>query len=681
MPATRRTIASVLIANRGEIACRIMRTANRLGIRTVAVYSDADAGGLHVEMAGSAVHIGPSPAAESYLDQTAILAAARHAGVDAVHPGYGFLSENADFAEACNAAGLIFIGPSASAIRAMGDKSRAKSLMAPAGVPLIPGYHGADQQPERLAAEAAAIGFPVLIKAVAGGGGRGMRIVQDAAAFLPALEAARRETLSAFGDDRILLEAFIARSRHIEVQIFADRGGDVVHLFDRDCSLQRRHQKVLEEAPAADLPAATRSAMRTAAVAAARAIAYEGAGTVEFILAADGRFYFLEMNTRLQVEHPVTEQITGQDLVEWQFHVAAGEPLPLAQSDIPCRGHAIEARLYAEDPTRGFLPAAGRLAYFHLSEGADGTRVDTGVRTGDEIGIYYDPMLAKLIATGGDRRQAIARLRRALGNVRIAGISTNLGFLARLAAHPDYLAGPVDTGFIERAGAELIPPEPVADPATIGLLTLFLLDQRRRAAQPPSRPRSDRYSPWSQANAWRLNAPASRQVVFNEGALEHRITATAYPRAGDTYATEWRLAFAGDHVDCRLVSVKDAEISAEIGQSRYQATIVIAEETIFVLRDGREFRFGQIDRLAGSGGDDQIAGALIAPMPGRVTQVNVTVGESVERGQTLLVIEAMKMEHMVIAPSDGIVGALHFGAGDQVTEAAELLRIDQPPDQ
>jgi len=445
----------ILIANRGEIACRVIRTARRLGIATVAVYSEADRSALHVELADEAWPIGPPPARDSYLNIEAILEAARNSGAEAVHPGYGFLSENAEFAEACEAARVAFIGPPASAIRSMGSKAEAKELMRRHGVPLVPGYHGGDQDPRRLLDEAKRVGFPVLIKASAGGGGRGMRVVSDAAGFADALAGARREA-AAFGDDRVLVEKYLERPRHIEVQVFADKHGNTVHLFERDCSIQRRHQKVLEEAPAPGLDAARRSVIAEAAVAAARAVGYVGAGTVEFIAEA-GDFYFIEMNTRLQVEHPVTEAVTGLDLVEWQIRIAAGEPLPIYQHDLVLRGHAIEARLYAEDPERAFLPQTGTLhgLRFPPSEVA---RVDTGVRQGDIVTPFYDPMIAKIVAYGEDRTAAIGRLQRALAATAVLGIGTNLEFLARVAAHPEFVSGAVDTGFVERHRAALVPP-------------------------------------------------------------------------------------------------------------------------------------------------------------------------------------------------------------------------------
>jgi 3-methylcrotonyl-CoA carboxylase alpha subunit len=497
--------SKILIANRGEIACRVIRTARRLGLTTVAVYSEADAGALHVELADEAWPIGPAPARESYLNAGAILGAARASGAEAVHPGYGFLSENADFAEACEEAGLVFIGPPAAAIRAMGSKAAAKALMAEQGLPLVPGYHGEAQDTGRLAREAERIGFPVLLKASAGGGGRGMRVVESAAELPRALEAARREAKGAFGDDRILIEKYLARPRHIEVQVFADRFGNTVHLFDRDCSIQRRYQKVIEEAPAPGLDPGLRAGMAEAAIAAARAVNYVGAGTVEFMF-ADNAFYFMEMNTRLQVEHPVTEAVTGEDLVEWQLRVAAGERLPKPQEELALTGHAIEARLYAEDPERQFLPQTGRLDALRLPP-PELARVDTGVREGDAISPYYDPMIAKLIVHGEDRAAALARLGQALAQTAVLGLTTNLAFLARLAKHPDFTAAALDTGFIERHRDALCPgrQSPPADIVAAAALSRLLL--RAESARRAALASADPYSPWHSRQGWWAAAP------------------------------------------------------------------------------------------------------------------------------------------------------------------------------
>ena len=560
----------ILIANRGEIACRVLRTARRLGVASVAVYSSVDSQAMHVQLADEAIAIGPAPARESYLNVEKLIAAARRAGVEAIHPGYGFLSENADFAAACADAGLVFIGPSVAAIRAMGSKSAAKTLMVAAGIPVVPGYHGEDPSDERLTAEAALIGYPVLLKAVAGGGGKGMRVVEAAGDMPACLAAARRESRAAFGDDRMLVEKYLRQPRHLEVQVFGDTHGGLVHLFERDCSIQRRHQKVIEEAPAPGFSAEQRAALGAQAVAAARAVDYSGAGTVEFIAGPDGRCFFMEMNTRLQVEHPVTEFITGLDLVEWQLRVAAGEPLPLTQEQISLSGHAIEVRLCAEDPARDFLPAAGLLSGLELPKSAPGIRVDAGVQAGDSVTIHYDSLLAKLIVHGPDRPAAVRRLQAALRDVQVAGVRTNRDFLAALVAHPVFVAGAVDTGFIASHGAELMQPEGFPA-ATVG-------------------------DPWGQADGWRLNGPAALRAVVD--------------RTSD---------------DPRKALV--------------------------------------------------VAGPLTAPMPGRVTAVHVVAGATVRRGDVLMVLEAMKMEHAIAAPADSVVSRVCFAAGDLVDEGALLLEM------
>ncbi len=496
----------ILIANRGEIACRVIRTARRLGVATVAVYSEADRQALHVELADEAVAVGPAPAAESYLRGERIIEAARRTGAQAVHPGYGFLAENAGFAQACADAGLVFIGPPPDAIRAMGSKSEAKALMEKAGVPVVPGDHGDNQDPKHLAGAAEKIGYPVLIKASAGGGGKGMRRVDDAKDFAAALDGAKRESASAFGDDTVLIEKFVERPRHIEIQVFADGHGNAVHLFERDCSIQRRHQKVVEEAPAPGLDEARRTAMGAAAVEAARAIGYVGAGTVEFIAGPDGDFYFMEMNTRLQVEHPVTEMITGLDLVEWQLRVASGEPLPLGQDDLAIAGHAIEARVYAEDPARGFLPSTGELHHLRPPEEGDGVRWDTGVRAGDAISMHYDPMIAKLIVWSGEgRADAVRRLRRALASCEVAGVTTNLDLLGAIAAHPAFAAGGCDTGFVEQHFDSLVPPPAPPDGSALACAALALELRRREEAAARAAASGDPHSPWHQVNGWRLN--------------------------------------------------------------------------------------------------------------------------------------------------------------------------------
>ncbi|MGR6327860.1 acetyl/propionyl/methylcrotonyl-CoA carboxylase subunit alpha [Sphingomonas sp. XXL09] len=616
-------IESLLIANRGEIACRIIRTARRLGIRTVAVYSDADADALHVGEADEAVHIGPAAARESYLVGERIIAAARDSGAQAIHPGYGFLSENADFAEAVIAAGLVWVGAPPASIRAMGLKDAAKTRMIAAGVPVTPGYQGEDQRPDHLQAQAAAIGYPVLIKAVAGGGGKGMRRVDDAADFADALASCRREAASSFGDDRVLIEKYILSPRHIEVQVFGDTRGNVVHLFERDCSLQRRHQKVIEEAPAPGMDAATRAAVCDAAVRAAQAVDYVGAGTIEFIAdASDGlhadRIWFMEMNTRLQVEHPVTEAITGQDLVEWQLRVASGEPLPLRQDQLAIHGHAIEARLYAEDPAKGFLPSIGRLDAFDLGDPDEtGVRVDTGVEQGATITPFYDPMIAKLIAHGETRDEARETLADALDEAVIWPLRTNAGFLVEALDHPDFVSGHVDTGLIAREGDALLPPALPSEEALVDAAAALAGDAA------------------GAIGGFRLNAP-SRRIA--------------------------RLDVGGEPVEVDFVR---ATVTGTPGLSR-----------LLITEGGQTWQVmpWRATATAGGGAAD---GAILAPMPGRIIAVDVTEGARVTAGQKLVTLEAMKMEHSLTAPFDGTVAALAATAGGQVTEGTMLVRIER----
>jgi len=652
----------ILIANRGEIACRVARTARRLGIKTVAVYSEADQDALHVVMADQAVAIGPAPARESYLDIEKILAAARKTGAEAIHPGYGFLSENADFAEACENAGLVFIGPPASAIRAMGDKAAAKALMQQAGVSVVPGYHGAEQSVERLASEAERVGYPVLIKASAGGGGKGMRIVERAADLSAALASARREAESAFGNGRLLIEKYLIRPRHIEVQVFADTHGHVLHLFERDCSIQRRYQKVIEEAPAIDLAPERRAALHKAAVAAARTVRYRGAGTVEFIVAGD-LFAFMEMNTRLQVEHPVTEAMTGLDLVEWQIRVAAGEGLPLTQEQVEARGHAIEARLYAEDPVRDFLPATGPIAVWMPPTETEDLRIDTGIRQGDDITIHYDPMIAKLIVRGRDRDTAVRRLGQALADLRIAGLATNREFLYRIATHPAYAAGELDTGFIERHRSALIPP-PASAPieALVAASLDRILDPLPQSVQPIS---GDPWSPWRRRDGWRLNGATYQDLRWRDGEVERSVR--LHYRHGAC-----RIELDGRSVDVRARREQGRLVFAlDGGETR--AAILRERDEVVVMLDGLEYRLRHIDPTMPTSAVDETAGRLTAPMPGRVVEVKVTAGASVTRGTPLMVLEAMKMEHTILAPTDGLIERVNCAPGDLVAEGAELI--------
>ncbi|MGI8527427.1 MAG: biotin carboxylase N-terminal domain-containing protein [Pseudolabrys sp.] len=642
---------SVLIANRGEIACRIARTARRLGLRTIAVYSRADARALHVRLCDEAHEIGLPAAAESYLSIEKIIAAARAARADCIHPGYGFLSENAEFANACADAGIVFIGPSPEAIRAMGLKDRAKALMEKAGVPVVPGYHGERQEPKFLKEKAYEIGYPVLIKAVAGGGGKGMRRVDKHADFDAALAGAMREAASSFRDERVLVEKYVAAPRHIEMQVFGDNHGNVIHLNERDCSLQRRHQKVIEEAPAPGMSAELRAAMGAAAVAAAKAVHYSGAGTVEFIadgakgLRPDG-FWFMEMNTRLQVEHPVTEAVTGLDLVEWQFRVASGEKLPLAQKDVRLDGHAVEARLYAEDPERGFLPSTGHLFALQLPEG-EGIRVDTGVQTGDEVTPFYDPMIAKIIAHAPDREAALDALAGALDRTVVAGPHSNAGFLAALCRAKDFRAGKFDTGFIEQHLSELTGSVEV-DPGMVALGAQKLLTRDANLAV-ARRELDHVLSPWDATDGFQFDGP--RKVVL--------------PLLVDGEGAAAEVAYAGG---AAMVTVNGTAPVAD-------AVVVETPDAIFVVRHGRQIRVTRRDPAAGEmhGSSD---GLIRAPMHGKVLAIFVENGDKVVRGQRLAIIEAMKMEHTLAAPADGVVAEIAAAANAQVAEGAKLMSIE-----
>ena len=646
----------LLVANRGEIAVRVMKTARAMGIETVAVFSDADADALHVRVADLAVRLGPAPARESYLDVEKVLAAARETRADAIHPGYGFLSENADFAEAVAAAGLIFVGPPAAAIRAMGSKAAAKALMEKAAVPLVPGYHGDDQTDDLLAREAARIGFPVLIKASAGGGGKGMKVVERTDDFAETLASARREAKAAFGDDRVLIEKYLTRPRHVEVQVFADHAGNTVHLFERDCSLQRRHQKVVEEAPAPGITPERRAAMGAAAVAAAKAVGYVGAGTVEFITQGDD-FFFMEMNTRLQVEHPVTEAITGLDLVEWQLRVARGEPLPLAQDGIRLDGHAVEVRLYAEDPARDFLPQTGRLARLRL---ANDVRVDTGVAEGDEISRHYDPMIAKLIAHGPSREAAIARLEAALKTCELDGPATNLAFLERLLAHPGFRANDHDTGFIAREADALLADPPLDERLWITAALVRMAAEDRDAPRAPADPRS----PFAEIGAWAMNHAARRVVVLGDGTGPRDLIFET--RRGAT-----RLVTETGTIPVACVLDGDrARVS--IGDTRFAVRFALDGDRVSLVAPLGRARLVEIDPREGAAHTHHHADRLVAPMPGSVVQVLVAAGDVVTAGTALVVVEAMKMEHVVRAPHDGVVERVEVAVGDVVAEGFEL---------
>jgi len=665
----------ILIANRGEIACRVMRTARRLGIRTAAVYSQADEGALHVASADEAFCIGPPEAKQSYLNGERILEVARSAGAQAIHPGYGFLSENAGFAEACERAGVVFVGPPPAAIRAMGDKSRAKALMEKAGVPLVPGYHGERQEPEFLREQARAIGFPVLIKASAGGGGKGMRVVRQAAEFDAALAACRREAQSAFGDERVLVEKYLERPRHIEIQVFADSQGNCVQLFERDCSTQRRHQKVLEEAPAPGLSEMLRHAMGESAIAAAQAVGYVGAGTVEFIAQAGmgpdpGSYHFMEMNTRLQVEHPVTEMITGLDLVEWQLRVAAGEPLALEQQELRCEGHAIEVRLYAEDPGRDFLPSIGRIVHLALPAPSAQVRVDAGVRAGDAITPYYDPMIAKLIVHDRDRAAALARLQAALEETEVVGVETNAEFLLRLAHNPAFARGALGTDLIERERAALFPARAAPDEEALALATLEVLLEVQAQAEQRARRSPDPHSPWNRPDGWRLNEDNRCLLVFREG--ERQEAVTVHYRGA-----EIEIDLRGARLALRGTRTGDGRLSAVLGGTTVIGRVVRHAGVCHVFLPGRRHRLELHDPLLHELEAEAPGGKLAAPMPGRIVGVLVEPGRVVEKGAPLVILEAMKMEHTIVAPARGKIAAIHFRAGDQVAEGAELLAFEE----
>jgi len=653
---TANTSKRLLIANRGEIVCRIARTARRLGWTVIAVYSDADRGAKHVREADEAYHLGPSPAAQSYLDRKRIIELARRVHAHALHPGYGFLSENADFAAGCSDAGLIFVGPPPQAIRAMGSKSASKASMAAAGVPVAPGYHGSDQSPAHLAAEAQRIGFPLIIKASAGGGGKGMQVVHSAAGVGAAVESAQRLARTAFGDDRLLFERYFPAARHVEVQVFADSHGETVALFDRDCSVQRRHQKIIEEAPAPGLRPEVRAAMSQAAITAARAVGYVGAGTVEFLVDPAQQFYFMEMNTRLQVEHPVTELITGIDLVEWQLEVACGGRLPSSAAAIAPHGAAIEARLYAEDPAHEYLPSVGRIAHLRWPGEAGGAlRLDVGVDAGDEVSSFYDPMLGKLIARGESRVQAIDTLHRALAELEIAGVKTNRALLQSVLADAEFRAGGVTTSFLETRRDHLSFGEP--SPAARDYI-LAALWYASAMASPGAL--------WADTSGWRLAAPAITRWRFGERVV-------VLERLGTQH---YRARLADEDYEVRVIGREEDSLRVEIGGSREFARVVAAGAALELFRTGRHTTLtagSTEDALEPT--DEADAGSLVTPLPGTVVQVHVTLGQSVERATPLITIEAMKMEHTVAAPYAGTVQRLPFGLGDRVAAGSVLAEL------
>ncbi len=665
----------ILIANRGEIACRVATTARHMGVRTVAVYSDADAQARHVAACDEAVPLGGNTARESYLQWQRIIEAAQATGAQAIHPGYGFLSENEDFARACAAAGLVFIGPPAEAIAAMGSKSAAKSLMEKAGVPLVPGYHGDNNEPAFLAEQAQTIGYPVLIKASSGGGGKGMRRVDRAADFIAALASCQREAQASFGNAHVLVERYVLRPRHIEIQVFGDSHGNVIHLGERDCSVQRRHQKVLEESPAPGLSAARRAEMGAAAVAAAKAVGYVGAGTVEFVAEelddGDIRAYFMEMNTRLQVEHPVTEAVTGLDLVEWQLRVASGQALPLRQDQVPMRGHAIEARICAENPDAQFLPATGTLhvarwpAHVAFERSDTLARVDTGFVEGDAISPHYDSMIAKLIVWGADRAQALARLDAALRDTHLVGLHTNVAFLRRVVGSRAFATADLDTALIEREHAALFEAAPV--PLELAAASVAAHVLAVEAAQEGA-------DPWSRRDGWRLHGGAERRLSLEVGGAQHTL---AVRRRHD--GSTW-LSLAGQEWPFTTRALGGARHDITLGAARYRLSVHQHNDRYVVFTEHGSAHLSEFDPLVHAGDHAGEAGRLTAPMPGKVISFLAAVGERVQRGQALAVMEAMKMEHTLTAPRDGVVDELLYAVGDQVTEGGELLRLrDAPP--
>ena len=659
---------TILIANRGEIACRVVATARNLGIHTVAVYSDADASARHVRLADRALRLGPAPAAQSYLDMDAVIEAALASGAQAIHPGYGFLAENAQFARRCAQAGLVFIGPPPEAIEAMGAKDAAKRLVMQADVPVVPGFDAPGADDAQLINAAGAVGYPLLVKAAAGGGGRGMRRVDAPQGLADAIAGARRESLAAFGDDTLLLERYVTGARHVEVQVFADAHGAAVHLYERDCSVQRRHQKVVEEAPAPGLPDATRAAMGAAAVRAAQAVGYRGAGTVEFLLAPDGAFYFLEMNTRLQVEHPVTELITGLDLVEWQLRVAAGEPLPLAQADMPRRGHAIEVRLCAEDPARGFMPGVGRLHTLALPAAGPGRRVDTGFETGDTVSPHYDSLLAKLIAWGEDREQARARLLAMLAQTATVGVASNVALLERILATDDFAAVSHHTGWLEGVLDGLVAPTPASVDALLAATWRLTRDEHAAACAQHG---NDRASPWSLAGPFRVGVPATRTVRWlTADDTEHTLTLTGRNDGG----YDWQCS----DQDGPLTGRTDGGALTVDGPAGQQTWRAWRAGESFELSGPQRLTLHYLDPLAAEAGEEEAELRLTAPLPGKLVQVAVQVGQQVTKGDLLLVLEAMKMEHRIIAPHDGVIESLGGATGDFVPAAAVLVSFVPP---
>jgi len=673
---TSKRFNKILIANRGEIACRVIRTARAMGIRTVAVYSDADRDAMHVAMADEAVHIGAAPSRESYLVYERVIEAAKRTGADAIHPGYGFLSENADFCQACIDNDIVFIGPPIGAIKAMGSKSAAKTIMQDAAVPLVPGYHGDDQDREIIRQASDDMGYPVLLKAVAGGGGKGMRQVWSAEEFDEAFDAAKREAMNGFGNDDMLVEKYLTQPRHVEIQVFCDKQGNAVYLFERDCTVQRRHQKVIEEAPAPGMTEALRAQMGEAAIRAAQAIDYEGAGTVEFLLDVDGAFYFMEMNTRLQVEHPVTEMITGQDLVEWQLRVAAGEPLPLKQEELTLSGHAFEARIYAEDPANDFLPVTGNLAFLQTPEPSAHVRIDTGVRQGDDVSVYYDPMIAKLIVWDEDRDKALQRLTKALKQYRISGMTTNIDFLYNLANSAPFKDCDLDTGFIEKHHDAIFHDRQQDLAKDLPLVALYLVLAQAQAQHARSQHAIDATSPWNNSSAWRVNEAHVHHFSVALHNQEHSVSVETIAHGSEQH---YAISAGGKTVEAHG-TLSGSELSATLDGHLMRASIADYQDSqgdrysLYTQDSALSFSLVKPD-LGDTDGDANGAG-LAAPMNGTMVTLLVAAGSSVKKDAPLLIMEAMKMEHTIRAPADGKVVEFYYQAGDLVDGGAELINFE-----
>ncbi len=673
--------SKILIANRGEIACRIIKTAKKMGILTVAVYSDADQDALHVHMADEAVYLGPSPSRESYLVTDKVIAAAKQTGAQAIHPGYGFLSENADFCRSCAKENITFIGPPVAAIEAMGSKSAAKNIMEKAEVPLVPGYHGEEQSVDVLKAAADDMGYPVLLKATAGGGGKGMRQVWSEAEFNDGLAAAKREAMSSFGDETMLVEKYLTQPRHVEIQVFCDNHQNAVYLYERDCSVQRRHQKVIEEAPAFSMSEFLRAKMGESAIKSAQAIGYQGAGTVEFLLDVDGSFYFMEMNTRLQVEHPVTEMISGQDLVEWQLRVAANELLPKTQEQLTLNGHAFEARIYAEDANNDFLPATGKLSLLNTPIESKHVRIDTGVRQGDEVSVFYDPMIAKLIVWDESRDKALQRLAKALSEYRINGVTTNIDFLYNLATSKPFVEADIDTGFIEKNNDIIFHQDCQTLAHELPIAALYLVLSLAQKNQHIASKTNDPNSPWNLTNAWRLNEPHLHQLALSHNEIEYSITVEQKRQGTGIY---YLISINTDDnttntVDCQGAINADI-ITVTIDGHRSQATVSHVGNKLNIYRENGVFSFTHILPDCGNNDAQDVHGGLSAPMNGTMVSVLVNSGETVTKDQPLVIMEAMKMEHTIKAPSDGVVEEVFFTAGDMVEGGDELLSFTASTD-